>query len=215
LARNVFYAWLPDCLGEQGMNETKGLNRVVQLDPDRAIGTTKRLFDDVKAKFGVVRNLFCVLGNAPAALESYLHFRSALAGGILDGKVREQIALTVAEANLCGYCLSAHTYIAGKTGLTQKDIADAIHASAAAGKTDAILKLARSIVVQRGEISDSDLERARAAGLTDGEIVETVANVALNIFENYMSHVARVPIDFPHHESREMSGQGGEPNGQG
>jgi len=39
-----------------------------------------------------------------------------------------------------------------------------------------------------------------------GEIVETVANVALNIFENYMSHVARVPIDFPQHESREISG---------
>jgi hypothetical protein len=29
-----------------------------------------------------------------------------------------------------------------------------------------------------------------------GEIVETVVNVALNIFENYMSHVARFPVDF-------------------
>jgi len=45
--------------------------------------------------------------------------------------------------------------------------------------------------------------------------VETVANVALSIFENYMSHVARVPIDFPQHESGESSGQGGESNGQG
>jgi hypothetical protein len=29
-----------------------------------------------------------------------------------------------------------------------------------------------------------------------------------------MSHVARVPIDFPHHESRATSDPGGEPNGQ-
>jgi hypothetical protein len=50
--------------------------------------------------------------------------------------------------------------------------------------------------------------------LSDGEIVETVANVALNIFENYMSHVARVPIDFPQSDSRETSGEGGESNGQ-
>jgi hypothetical protein len=29
-----------------------------------------------------------------------------------------------------------------------------------------------------------------------------------------MSHVARVPIDFPNKESRGTSGQGGESNGQ-
>jgi hypothetical protein len=87
--------------------------------------------------------------------------------------------------------------------------------SAADARTDAILKLARSIVVQRGELSDADLGRARAGGLSDGEIVETVANVALNIFENYMSHVARLPIDFPQHEFRERSGQENESNGQG
>jgi hypothetical protein len=27
--------------------------------------------------------------------------------------------------------------------------------------------------------------------------VETVANIALNIFTNYINHVARTPIDFP------------------
>jgi hypothetical protein len=41
------------------------------------------------------------------------------------------------------------------------------------------------------------------------------AALALNIFENYMSHVARVPIDFPQHEFRERSGQENESNGQG
>jgi uncharacterized protein YciW len=74
--------------------------------------------------------------------------------------------------------------MSAKIGLTQKEIADAVRASAANGKTDAILKLARSIIAQRGEITDSDLQRARVAGLTDGEIVETLANVVLNIFMN-------------------------------
>jgi alkylhydroperoxidase family enzyme len=59
------------------------------------------------------------------------------------------------------------------------------------------LKLACSIVVQRGEVSDSDLERTRSCGLTDGEIVETIANVALTIFTNYVNHVARTLVDFP------------------
>jgi AhpD family alkylhydroperoxidase len=135
---------------------------------------------------------------------------SALARGALDQKTREQLALAIAESNLCPYCLSAHTAMAAKIGLNRAEIDDAIRASAADARTDAILKLARSIVVQRGELTDTDLARARAVGLSDGEIVETVANVALNIFENYMSHVARVPIDFPQNESRETSAQGGQ-----
>ncbi len=173
------------------------LNRIPPLDPKSATGKTKQLFDDVQAKFGVVPNLFRVLGNAPAALEAYVNFSAALVGGTLDTKVQEQIGLTVAESNLCGYCLSAHMFIGAKIGLTQTEIADAIRASAANSKTDAILKLARSIIVQRGEISDSELQRARGAGLTDREIVETVANVVLNIFMNYLDHVARTVANFP------------------
>ena len=90
--------------------------------------------------------------------------------------------------------------------MTQAEIDDAIRARAADARTDAILKLARSIVVQRGELSDRDLALVRARGLSDGEIVETVANIALNIFENYMSHVASVPVDFPQGEFNGTSG---------
>lgn len=173
------------------------MNRISHLDPAQSTGKTKQLFDAVQSKLGLVPNLVRVLGNAPAALEGYLGLSGALAGGSLSAKVREQIALTVAESNLCGYCLSAHTFIGGKVGLTAEEIAGARRANATADKTDAILKLARSIVVQRGEVSDADFGKARAAGLTDGDIVETVANVAVNILTNYLNHVARTVVDFP------------------
>jgi len=173
------------------------MNRITQLDPAQATGKAKQLLDAVQSKLGIVPNLTRVLANAPAALEGYLNFSGALASGTLDVKVREQIALAVAEGNLCSYCLSAHTFIGGKTGLSEKDIADARQTNASSGKADAILKLALSILVQRGEISDTALTSARAAGLTDGEIVETVANVAVNIFTNYVNHVARTVVDFP------------------
>jgi len=173
------------------------VNRIAQLDPAQATGKAKQLLDDVHARLGAVPNLMRVLSNAPAALEGYLNFSSALADGNLNPKVREQIALTVAECNLSGYCLRAHTFSGARAGLSTEDITDAIHATAAIEKTDAILKLVRDIVVQRGEVSDSGLERARACGLTDSEIVETVANVVLNILTNYVNHVAHTLVDFP------------------
>jgi len=172
------------------------VNRIIQLDPARVTGKTKELFDDVQARFGIVPNAFRVLGNAPAALEGYLNLDNSLSGGTFSGKIREQIALAVAESNLCRYCLSEHTFMASKAGLTEKEIADAARSIAATAKTEAILKLARDIVVQRGEVSDADLEHARNFGLTDGEIAETVANVALNILMNYMNHVAHTVMDF-------------------
>jgi len=173
------------------------MNRVTQLDPAQATGKARQLLDAVQTKLGIIPNLTRVLANAPAALEGYLNFSSALAGGTLSAKVREQIALAVAEGNLCSYCLSAHAFIGGKAGLTDKEIADARQTNAEAKKTGAILKLALSILVQRGEISDGALKTARRAGLTDGDIVETTANVALNIFTNYINHVARTVVDFP------------------
>ncbi len=196
------------------MSASRDQNRIQPLDPDHATGAITRLFAEIRAKFALVPNLFRVFATAPAALEGLMGLSAALARGTLDEKTREQLALAIAESNLCAYCLSGHTAIATKIGLSRVEIDDAIRASATNARTDAILKLARSIVVQRGELTDADLARARAVGLSDGEIVETVANVALNIFENYMSHIARVPIDFPQHESRERSGQGGESNGQ-
>jgi len=176
------------------------VNRIAQLDPAQATGRTKQLFDALQAKLGIVPNLFRVLGNAPAALEAYLNFSDALADASFSATLREQIALTVAGSNLCSYCLSAHALIGTRAGLSEREIADARHATATIAKADAILKLARNIVVQRGEVSDADLEQARAFGLTDGEIVETVANVALNIFTNYLNHVARTVVDFPEAE---------------
>jgi uncharacterized peroxidase-related enzyme len=173
------------------------MNRISQLDPASATSKSRQLLEAVQSKFGVVPNLTRVLANAPAALKGYLDFSGALAGGNLTAKVREQISLAVAESNLCAYCLSAHTFIGSKLGLTEGEIADARHANSATGKTDAILKLARSVVIQRGEVSDSDFASARASGLNDGEIVETIANVALNVFTNYMNHVARTVVDFP------------------
>ena len=192
MARNVHRLILPSIAAEKA-----NVNRINQLDPAQATGKTKQLFETVQVQWGAVPNLFRVLGVAPAALEGYLHFGHALGGGSLSPGVREQIALVVAEANFCAYCLSTHTFLGDKVGLTSTDIIDARHARAADRKTDAILKLARGIVVQRGELNDADFEQARASGLTGADVVETVANVALNIFANYVNRAARTAVDFP------------------
>ena len=173
------------------------MNRIHQTEPTTATGKTGQLFNTVQKGLGFVPNLLRVLGNSPAAIEGYLGFSTTLAGGLLPAKLREQIALAVGEINGCGYCLSAHTLLGGKAGLSQEEILAARRSSATDSKSDAALKFARSVTLQRGDVADADLQAARSAGLNDAEIVEVVQNVVLNILTNYTNNVARTVIDFP------------------
>ena len=173
------------------------MQRITPINPAEATGKAKQLLDAVQAKIGMTPNLMKTLATAPAALEAYLNFSGALASGTLDAKLREQIALTVAQANSCEYCLSAHSAIGKMVGLKPEEIAASREAHSADAKRDAGLQFAQAVVVQRGEISDLDLEKAKSAGFSDGEITEIVANVAVNIFTNYYNHVARTVVDFP------------------
>lgn len=185
------------------------MNRLPQIDPALATGKAQQLLGAVKSKLGLVPNLTRVLANAPAALEGYLQLSTALSGGTLSAKVREQLALVVAQSNACDYCLSAHSFIGGKLGLAADQILDARRAIAATAKDDALLKLAAAIVAERGQIADSTLAEARAAGVSDAEIVEVVGAVALNIYTNYLNHVAGTVVDFPAVKSGELAAAGG------
>lgn len=155
------------------------------------------LLDAVEKQLGVVPNLFRLVGSSTAALEGYLGLNSAL-GRTLDAKTRERIALAVAQANGCDYCLSAHTYL----GLNLAKIDDAEIALNRAGhsgdaKADAALVFARKVIDTRGRVSDADLAAVRLAGFSEPQVIEIVASVALNVLTNYVNNVAQTDIDFP------------------
>lgn len=173
------------------------MSRITPIDPSRSTGKARELLDAVQAKLGKTPNMMRTMAQSPAVLEAYLGFSGALAKGSLSAKAREQIALATGEANECGYCVAAHSTLGAIAGLKNDEIDRARQFSAADPKTDAILKLSRSIVETRGQLNDDDLHRARSAGLNDGEIAEVVANTAFNIFTNYFNHIAETELDFP------------------
>lgn len=173
------------------------MSRIKAIEPHEATGQAKQLFDGLSEKFGMVPNLARTLANSPAALQGYLAFGEALEGGVLPAKLREQIALTVSEANGCGYCVAAHCAIGKSVGLNDSELTDARQSSSPDSKVNAALQFARQLVDDRGWVSDEDLDRVRRAGYGDGEIAEIVAVVAWKMFANYFNHVAGTDVDFP------------------
>jgi uncharacterized peroxidase-related enzyme len=173
------------------------MSRLPIVDPASATGPVKSTLDAVNAALGVTPNLFRVAANSASALRGLVGFNAALSSGAIDAGTREAIAVTVAQENGCDYCLSAHTYLGKHAGLGDDDLVLARSAKATDAKRDATLALAASIVRSRGHVAAQELADAKQAGITDGEIVEIVGHVALNIFTNYLNVLADTDIDFP------------------
>lgn len=173
------------------------MSRLNAVTPEAATGKTKELFDGIKTKLGRVPNIFTLMGNSPAALEAYLKFSEALAGGVLDPKLRELIAICVAETNVCEYCLSAHMAIGKSIGMTEEELSLAREQRSENPKFNACLRFVRIMVTSRAEMNDSDLSDLKQAGFSDAEIAEVIANVALNLYTNYFNHIVQPEIDFP------------------
>jgi uncharacterized peroxidase-related enzyme len=173
------------------------MERINPINPQAAQGRAKELLDAVKSKLGLVPNMTRAMAVSPPVLDAYLGFSGALGHGVLPARVREQLALDVSEDNRCDYCVSAHSAIGKRAGLTDQEILDSRRGASADPKTDALLRFARTVVAMRGVVDDADIAAVRDAGYGDAEIAEVVAHVALNIFTNYFNNVAGTTIDFP------------------
>ncbi|MFG0259859.1 MAG: carboxymuconolactone decarboxylase family protein [Phycisphaerales bacterium JB041] len=171
--------------------------RIQPLKHADAQGKAKDLLDTVKKKLGGTPNILTTMAQSPATLESYLNFSGALGGGTFSAGLREQIAMAAAGANACEYCAAAHTAIGRGAGVSEAELSKALDGEPTDPKAAAAVRLTRVLVEKRGFASDEDIRAFKAAGFDDGQVIELVANVALNIFTNYINHVAQTDVDFP------------------
>ncbi len=162
-----------------------------------APAASQPLLDAVQAQLGVVPNLFRLIGKSPTALEGFLGLHGAL-GRTLDVKTRNRIALAVAQANGCDYCLSAHSYLATHAAkLDDAEIARNRAGGSNDAPADAAVSFAYKVARERGRVSEADIAAVRLAGWSEEQLVEIIAHVALNVFTNYLNNAAQTDIDFP------------------
>jgi uncharacterized peroxidase-related enzyme len=173
------------------------MSRIPAVDPSIATGTVKTLLDGVQRGLGVTPNMFRVAGQSPSVLEALTSLFGATSKGHLNARTREAIALTVSEIDACDYCLSAHSALGTGAGMSAVDLDRARTGTAEDARLGATLAFAKVMTEKRGRVSEEDVIAVRRAGLSDAEILDVVANVALTTFTNYLNEVAKTEIDFP------------------
>lgn len=173
------------------------MSRIHMVDPTQSTSEQKALLDTIQSQLGMVPNFLKVLANSPAALKAFLGLHSVAHSGTLSLQTRERIALALAQHNACAYCVAAHTAIAHKAGLSQDDIAAARSGRSEDAKADVAVRLAKSLVEHKGDITTAELMEARDHGYTDADIVEIITHVGMNLLTNILGKASQVDIDFP------------------
>lgn len=173
------------------------MSRINVVEFATANAEQKALMDAIHSQLGMVPNFLKVFANSPVALKAFLGLHGVANEGFLSPLTRERIALALAQQNSCEYCLSAHTAIGRKTGLSNEEMAANRNGTSEDAKAAVAVKLARSLAAHNGEITTAELIEARDAGYTDAEIVEVITHVGMNVLTNILGKASRVEIDFP------------------
>lgn len=151
----------------------------------------------VRARLGMIPNVLKDMAPSPTVLKSYLSLSESLEEGVLDERLREKIALTIAQAHKNEYCLAIHAALGKSLGLSADEILDARRGSSPENRTNAALRFVRELLEKSGPVPAAGLQRLRKAGFLQAEIGEILAHVSLNLFINFYTEAMSPPLDFP------------------
>lgn len=148
----------------------------------------------IAEKSGFVPNIFRGLARRPAELRAFLDYHDALMNSDdgLSRAERELVVVATSGANHCTYCIVAHGAIL-RIRARDPQLADHVASNPWAAALDprqrAIVDLALVIAIRPAELSEHDVQQARAAGLSDDEIWDVGAIAALFAMSNRLAHL--------------------------
>jgi uncharacterized peroxidase-related enzyme len=166
---------------------------IERIPYERAPGRLRAIYDRIKGPRGELDNILTVHSLRPHTLEGHMAlYKNVLhhTGNALPTWWLETIGVYVSLLNRCDYCVDHHA--AGLARLLADEArAAAIRASLAGDdlstfdtRERAMLTYAHRLTLDPGTVTPGDLEPMRAAGLTDGEILEVNQVVAYFAYAN-------------------------------
>lgn len=126
---------------------------------------------------------------------------NALAKSSLSVADRELVAMDLAVANGCHYCVPAHRYVsereAGIHGPERSQLMKVSRGETLPTETRLGLMqdLVRRLVASKGDLSDAEFSAFVAKGITPQQMLETIAEIAQSTITNFTNRLARTPLD--------------------
>lgn len=156
----------------------------------------KQILEDLESKIGFVPNIYATYAYSEKALGRYLAFSNAKTS--LSNKEKEVVNLVVSQVNGCTYCQAAHTQMGKMNGYSDDQILEIRSGKATFdAKTDALVRLTKAIIKDRGRIEDQLISDFFDAGYNKENLVDVIVAVGDKTTTNLLHNVTQIPVDFP------------------
>ena len=162
-----------------------------QLTPD-----AQAIYDQFVQVMGRMPNLYATIGYSANALATYNQYVRGQAKNSFHARDREGIYLIVSQINGCEYCLASHTASAIKAGWKEEDTLALRAGTYADAKWQVLYSVIRSVLDNRGEVSDTLLGEFTALGFGDAAIMDLLVLINVMSLTNYAFRLTKIPIDF-------------------
>ena len=87
--------------------------------------------------------------------------------------------------------------IAKMKGYTEEAVLDFRRGKSSDPKEQSMINFIHKVLANKGNVAPAVIEDLRSHGFSESDIVEIIANVAINNFTNYFNNAAATVIDFP------------------
>lgn len=163
---------------------------------DTAPDGSKPLLQGLQQHLGFVPNLAAAMAESPQLLKSFLTVREIYRDGTFTPAEIEVLSLTAAFENNCAWCMTFHTRMARKEGVSEESVSALREGrSPVEPRLSALSDFAREMVRRRGEVGGTALERFQDAGYTRAQALEVVLGMSFSLMANYAGHLTEAPLD--------------------
>ena len=174
--------------------------RITPLEISDASAQSRKLLETIQDRWGNLFNVAKVIANAPAVLTVMDSIWNDLPKSSLSMADRELIAMELAVANGCHYCVPAHRFVAHEASGLEDDIVEQLDrvsngGTLEKGRLATMQQLVRRLEATRGGLDDDEFQWFQEQGVTPQQMLETIAEIAHCTITNYSNRLARTPLD--------------------
>ena len=165
-------------------------------DETTAPDASRKTLEGAKKALGFIPSLYGVFAENPAALEAYTTLAGIFDKAGFTPLERQVVLMTANVVNECHFCVAAHTAISKGQNLDM-DVIYAIRECRPIedAKLEALRTFTRKVVIERGFVSDADVQEFIRSGYDQAAVLGVIVGVSLKVMSNYTNHVAETPVN--------------------
>ncbi|SDR92813.1 alkylhydroperoxidase AhpD family core domain-containing protein [Polaribacter sp. KT25b] len=157
---------------------------------------SKSLLENSQKAYGMIPGLHGVLAGSPQILQAYQTLHELFTQSSFNEEELTVVWQAINVEHACHYCVPAHTGIAHMMKVDAA-ITEALRNETPLtdSKLEALRTMTLSVVRNRGNVSQEDLNAFYAAGYEEKHVLDIILGLSQKTISNYTNHIANTPVD--------------------